>query len=68
MISTMMNCNILKLSLIPEHNICRDGKSCKRCKRCWCKNFTTGVKILVESVIKGGVNFFYFVANHALLV
>ena len=46
----------------------RDGKSYKRYKRCWCKEFPTGVKILVESVIKGGVNFFYFVANHALLV
>ena len=30
----------------------RDGKSYQRC---WCKELPTGVKILVESVIKGGV-------------
>ncbi len=33
----------------------RDGKSYKRYTRCWCKEFPTGVKILVKSVIKGGV-------------
>ena len=33
----------------------RDGKRYKRYKRCWCKEFPTGVKILVENVIKGGV-------------
>ena len=30
--------------------LCRDGKSYKRYKHCWCKEFPTGVKILVESV------------------
>ena len=33
----------------------RDGKSYKRYKHCWCKEFPTGIKILVERVIKGGV-------------
>ena len=30
-------------------------KSYQRYQRCWSKEFPTGVKILVESVIKGGV-------------
>ena len=30
----------------------RDGKRYKRYKRCWCKKFPTGVKHLVENVIK----------------
>ena len=39
----------------PPKSLTRDGKSCKRYKRCWCKEFPTGVKILVESVINSGV-------------
>ena len=33
----------------------RGGKRCERCKRRSCKDFPTGVKILVENVIKGGI-------------
>ena len=33
----------------------RAAKRCERCKRCSCKDFPTGVKILVENVMKGGV-------------
>ena len=32
----------------------RGGKRCERCERCSCKDFPTGVKILVENVMKGG--------------
>ena len=35
----------------------RGGKRCERCERCSCKDFPTGVKILVKNVIKGGVFF-----------
>ena len=34
----------------------RDAKRCERCERCSCKDFPTGVKILVENFVKGGVN------------
>ena len=34
----------------------RDAKRCERCERCSCKDFPTGVKILLENVKKGGVN------------
>ena len=34
----------------------RDAKRCDRCDQCSCKDFSTGVKILVENVMKGGVN------------
>ena len=34
----------------------RAAKRCERCERCSCKDFPTGVKILVENVMKGGVN------------
>ena len=34
----------------------RDAKMCKRCEQCSCKDFPTGVKILVENFVKGGVN------------
>ena len=33
----------------------RDAKRCERCERCLCKDFPTGVKILVENVMKGDV-------------
>ena len=33
----------------------RAAKRCERCERCSCKDFPTGVKILVKNVIKGGV-------------
>ena len=36
----------------------RGGKRCERCERCSCKDFPTGVKILVKNVIKGGVKIF----------
>ena len=32
----------------------RAAKRCERCERCSCKDFPTGVKILVENVMKGG--------------
>ena len=32
----------------------RDAKRCERCEQCSCKDFPTGVKILVENVMKGG--------------
>ena len=34
----------------------RDAKRCERCERCSCKDFPTGVKILVENFVKGVVN------------
>ena len=37
-------------------DISRDAKRCDRCDQCSCKDFPTGVKILVENVMKGGVN------------
>ena len=40
----------------PEES--RGGKRCERCERCSCKDFPTGVKILVKNVIKGGVKKF----------
>ena len=36
----------------------RGGKRCERCERCSCKDFPTGVKILVKNVIKGGEKMF----------
>ena len=39
-------------------DILRGGKRCERCERCSCKDFPTGVKILVKNVIKCGVNLF----------
>ena len=40
-------------------SLIRGGKRCERCERCSCKDFPTGVKILVKkNVIKGGVKNF----------
>ena len=30
---------------------CRDAKRCERCEQCLCKDFPTGVKILVKNVV-----------------
>ena len=42
------------------HALNRGGKRCERCERCLCKDFPTGVKILVKNVIKGGVGKVFF--------
>ena len=39
-------------------SVFRGGKRCERCERCSCKDFSTGVKILVKNVIKGGQKMF----------
>ena len=43
------------LFLIERFHLLRGGKRCERCERCLCKDFPTGVKILVKNVIKCGV-------------
>ena len=43
---------------IPHLAKSRGGKRCERCERCSCKDFPTGVKILVKNVIKGGEKMF----------